>query len=647
MIDKSTFIARLSLMLTLFICLPTLADGVLGQNLVQNPGFDGGDNSWTIQLAKVVSSQAHEGKNSLQYQNINPKSYRMQTQIISAEPGQTIHFSAWVKGQDIIHNDRKYGASVFVQSYDEQGKYLGGSFPSGPTGTFDWTPINGLYIVPAGAEKVMIGVYLRRGATGTAWFDDVSAQIEKQPPFDVILEYPNYRGITTTDNNDIWKVLFMSNAADNQSAQIESRLISPSGKVLFTKNENLGSARTKVLSWKPTNNLPRGTYKWHFEMKAVDGKTIENKIVPIFVRSVMPSTYIDNQGFTVVNGQRYFPLGIYTGNSRDGKESYNTNIDLKNIANAGFNTILSYSYGDNENAARFLDDAEHNGLHVIYSLKDIQDDSQIDTYVQKFKDNPTLLAWYLNDESGPEHILTLEKMYQQVIKLDDAHPAYQTLYQVNLLNGYLNSLDIIGSDPYPVPQKPINEVSEWTRQTVAAANAAGQKGTWQVLQLYDSSLSNPKVPSHPPTLDEMRNMSYQALINGAKGLLYFAYHWLWAQDQSRQRNEAAFEKRWPDVQKLIGEIKPLTDVILKDNKVTLKVLSPSTAQYQAWQDDNKLYLVVVNAATEDKSESLQLQIPAGWHLLDNKIPGIQMQLKNNILQLDLAPLASGAVIFSR
>lgn len=655
MIDKSTFIVRLSLMLILCMCLPVFANGVLGPNLVQNPGFEQESSLWTIQLAKVVSSQAYEGNNSLQYRNTNPKSYRMQTQEISAVPGQTIHFSAWIKGQDIIHSDQRYGASIFMQSYDAQGKYLGGSFPAGPVGTFDWTQIKGFYIVPTGATKVMIGVYLRRGAIGTAWFDSVSAQIEEQSPLAVKLIYPNYHGLTTSDQKNTWKVLLTKVLfPESKPVQVISRLQSPSGEIIAAETRKITSdEESQEFSWEPHSNLVLGQYQWHFEMRSLEEKKIEQQTLSINVRANMPRVYIDNNGFTVVEGHRHFPLGIFTGASRDGKESYNTNTDLELIANAGFNTVLSYSYGTNENAVSFLDDAEKENLHVVYSLKDVygvQSDSVVEKHLKEVKGHPALLAWYTNDEFGPDRIPELEARYQMIVKKDDTnHPVFQVLYQVNQLSGYLDSLDIVGSDPYPITDKPIREVSEWTIKTVSAANAETHKSIWQVLQLHDKTLRDPQNPMRPPTLDEMRNMSYQALINGTKGLMYYAYHWLWAEDPGRQRNEATFEKRWPDVQKLIHEIKPLTDVILNNDKVDLKVLSPSTAQHQAWQDDNKLYITVVNSADYEEAADLNLEIPAGWRLGpdSSQLKGIDATLKGGTLQIKLAPIASGTIILSR
>jgi hypothetical protein len=132
--------------------------------------------------------------------------------------------------------------------------------------------------------------------------------------------------------------------------------------------------------------------------------------------------------------------------------------------------------------------------------------------------------------------------------------------------------------------------------------------------------------------------------------MYFAYHWLFFDiDESGKRiySEAAFQKRWPDIVKLIEEIKPLTGIVLQDEKVNLQKLNHSTVQYQAWQSDGKLYLMVVNAATDDKPASLALQLPSGWRLSPQQVPGVQARQHGDRLQIELAPIASGTLALER
>src|SRR5690606_11451301 len=79
----------------------------------------------------------------------------------------------------------------------------------------------------------------------------------------------------------------------------------------------------------------------------------------------MPKVYIDAQGFTVVDGKRFFPMGVYLGRDSNGEEH------LKRIGESGFNTVLSYSYGAGKDPKTFVQDAQKHGLKVVYSVKDM------------------------------------------------------------------------------------------------------------------------------------------------------------------------------------------------------------------------------------------------------------------------------------
>src|SRR6476646_2774147 len=78
-----------------------ISDIALGPNLVVNPGFEDGTKGWNVGPATITSSQAHSGNNSLVYNNTDPNNYKLIIQNFKVVPGQVIHFSAWVKGQDI------------------------------------------------------------------------------------------------------------------------------------------------------------------------------------------------------------------------------------------------------------------------------------------------------------------------------------------------------------------------------------------------------------------------------------------------------------------------------------------------------------------------------------------------------------------
>lgn len=48
-------------------------------------------------------------------------------------------------------------------------------------------------------------------------------------------------------------------------------------------------------------------------------------------------------------------------------------------------------------------------------------------YVQRLRSQPNLLAWYINDELGPEYLDKIEEKNLQIKQLDGDHPTFRVL----------------------------------------------------------------------------------------------------------------------------------------------------------------------------------------------------------------------------
>jgi len=100
---------------------------------------------------------------------------------------------------------------------------------------------------------------------------------------------------------------------------------------------------------------------------------------------------------------------------------------------------------------------------------------------------------------------------------------------------YRPAFDVTGADIYPVSYPPgthaatdnhdISVVGDITKKM---RSAAGGKPVWMTLQIAWSGVapttSNPSRVPRFPTLLEERFMTYQAIVNGARGITYFGGH---------------------------------------------------------------------------------------------------------------------------
>lgn len=612
-------------------------------NLVKNPGFENGAANWSIpkDTAQVVSDVAHTGKNSLNYTNTDAKIYKMFTQKLDVHPGQHILFSAWVKGQNLTG---KEGAGLFVQSYDGT-KYIGGAFPSTLTGTFDWKLVKGEYSIPPSATSTTVGLYLRKGMTGTAWFDDVEVQVEQPVPFISFLEYPNYRGMIQSGDKTPWKFTVNINALPDWkdgAINIKNVLTDTNGKVLFERSFQTSSKDTSVeVTFAPPANLPLGDYTLKQTISDPNGKVdLENEYA-IHVVTEMPKVYIDKDGFTVDNGKRFFPLGVYLGPTAE--------EDLQRIADGGFNTILTYGYGSGKDPQAYMQRAQNHNLKVVYSVKDMYPNlrkagpdamEKAAGYIKEFRDNPALLAWYTNDELGSEWLPKLETMYNQVKQLDPNHPTFQVLYQMGIMQKYFDVTDVLGADPYPVGSADLTKTAINTRITMAAAH--GARGVWIVPQLMDWAVYHADREQHPPSLDEMRNQAYQAIINGATGLIWYSYYDMMYEKYPRgesTKNMTLFKKRWTDASSMAHEIDAITPAILNGQRVSLDVTSDVKVEVGALQYNNELLILLANPYYQEAKVTLVL--PAGWKIGEADQGEIKSTSDNGKVTFTLPSVGSG------
>ncbi len=165
--------------------------------------------------------------------------------------------------------------------------------------------------------------------------------------------------------------------------------------------------------------------------------------------------------------------------------------------------------------------------------------------VEGLRQHPALGAWKGQDEprnpfdarkSVPA--ANLARGHRVVNALDPDHPLVVVQAPRGSVQGlvpYRPAFDIAGVDIYPVGYPPgvhtdqknkdisvVGDVARWIKQ------AAGAKPFWMTLQIAWSGViptaKNPNLVPRFPSPAELRFMAYQAIVNGARGLVFFGGH---------------------------------------------------------------------------------------------------------------------------
>ncbi|MCX6899101.1 MAG: hypothetical protein NT105_10405, partial [Verrucomicrobia bacterium] len=411
-------------------------------SLVRNAGFEDGKTHWSLpKTFSVVDDAAHSGTHSLRLVNTNKAAYLLASQTIPFKPGMKYRYSAWIKTRGVQGEDT--GATICMEWSGAKG-WLGGSYASGKKGDRDWFRVEDVTApIPKEATSVRVQLYLRKGMTGTAWFDDINVTESYPPALDAALLKPNYRGRLPKNATD-QRVIVRAKLADymKDSLKPEQTTLVCS---LLAGDKTVREQRVKqpkagyndvTFDAKP---LAVGDYIARVELLAPDGTSLgrqEFELHKLPAGAPQPTVFLDAHNRTLVNGKPFFPLGWYFG---PGPTTKNFEEHLDRVAASPFNTIMCYgiNVGGVEKVRTYLDALAARKLKIIYSIKDVYagtegyyepvlglrgEDAIVRGIVPLFRDHPAVLAWYLNDELPLTMRDRLDARQRLVRQLDPNHP---------------------------------------------------------------------------------------------------------------------------------------------------------------------------------------------------------------------------------
>lgn len=261
---------------------------------------------------------------------------------------------------------------------------------------------------------------------------------------------------------------------------------------------------------------------------------------------------INGDGVLEIDGKKVFPIGFTTSPPPDGKTPQGKN-GVAELADAGATFLRAGPLGMPWNAERFAnekameDAAARYGMHCWLNLREAVDltpgakrrEALLHRLVDTFKNHPGLGVYKGADEPalGKVPVERTERAYRAVKALDPNHPLALIeapdgiVPDVSNVKAYNSSCDIVGFDVYPIGYPPgrhsqfketnseISMVGDFTK--MATEISGGQKSVWMTLQIVWSGVAKPGKTLRYPTFAEQRFMAYQAIINGARGLMYF------------------------------------------------------------------------------------------------------------------------------
>jgi hypothetical protein len=306
----------------------------------------------------------------------------------------------------------------------------------------------------------------------------------------------------------------------------------------------------------------------------------------------------------VINGRKVFPIGFSPGPPNNGKAPSGGDA-LQELRDAGAvlfrmsqTTDWDSTVVSNQTVA--LDWAYQQGMFCWVNLRELSEFAAGDTttetalrnIVDTFRNHPALGLWKNFDEAwwGGVSAADLQRGYDVIKQEDTNHPIVQTHAPRGTLQDlqpYNVAADILALDIYPVGYPPgadslltnkeISMVGDWT--DFLGQVAGGQKETWMIEQIAWSGVTPPTKTLRFPTFQQERFMAYEAIIRGARGLMFFGGNvaaTLTPQDAALGWNWTFWNDALKPVVKQLGDNSLLADALVATNSTLPITMSGTT-----------------------------------------------------------------------
>jgi hypothetical protein len=555
------------------------ADGT-GPNLVKNANFDapGGDlASWNARAAGpwAIDRAGRGGRSALRLTSADAQQMVPQLeQTVTLEPG-LYTVSGWVRAESLGTKDTRSGVRVCL---DARPRFNWWHCTPVARGTADWTQLSqgGIAVSEPGPYKVTVGAY---GAPdGSAWFDEITLTARRKPPLDVYLLYPNFRGMLFEGRPQVVRVAI--GAA--QGARVRLALLEEPGGAV---------ARERVVTGPGTVELDaaglRGT-AWLLRAELLDAagaataRYPDHRIVRVSARSREDlRVWYDERNVLYMDGKPAFVLGLYTtGGYSTTRATYaqgDNGWGITKMSEAPVNMLINYHLGRAPIPAlsTYMDELSSRGIRYLQTVNFYyRDDPQykeidypaaregeeaLNRWVAKtLSAHPGFAGFYTADERPADIVPRVFTQYRVLAAAAPGTVTYAVLGDglERQAPQWRDAVDVMGLDPYPVVQpsgrNDLAMVGEWTR--IGQDAVKGARPVWMVIQYFPLTTAGGW-----PTAAEIKTMSWMAIIEGARGLLY----WSWGEKGlAWVRDPREREQKWADLVKITKEIHALEPVLL-------------------------------------------------------------------------------------
>lgn len=579
---------------------------------------------WENNLEIDISTDiARTGNNSI-FMKTEKSASPWIRQKVYVEEGAVYESSAWIKSDNL----QGRGIITKIEFYKENGGWVSGhESEKFNKMTGDWQQIKFEIEVPKGARIAQV-YYRLYHATGEAYFDDVSFVKVKDRP-QIVLKTDQIFYYTDIAEGLVQAEIHPEDG-ECQGKYIDVNILKEETGEFFYSAENLDAAFDFEHAFNPQGMEQEQPYRVEISLKDSQGKVLEVQDTIIY-RWERPSS-LQPDGTLIVDGEPFFPIIGYHVLERDYPR-----------VTESINTVQGWLTEDDNRMQNYLDSAHANGLKVLvplYTNMRVKENfAQMERRIPKFKDHPAVLGWIIIDEpiNNGIPLEELVEAYKLVRSMDSVHPTFIVEASTVFYEQTGKVTDILGIDPYPLPQSTITSVGN---QTMAAKKAVGTKPVWTILQAYRKRAYDDFVPS----ITELRNMAYQTILEGAQGIGYYSFedpNWDLTEHQLYEGIVKYKEEELPHI----------SDFVLHSKQ--LGYYRDAEILWALWERDDEIYAAVINLVEDAQIAGVSLPaygydvqiiapISSQYNIIDDQLTLDLNELESTLIKLK--PFASSAGI---
>jgi len=595
----------------------------LGPNLLVNGDLRSGLQGWTLGPS-CFSLEGSGDTASLRLQQPCAERFPTAQNALKCPPG-LYTISAEIKTQTTITVPKRPGGTRIRLIENPVNKWA----PTDPVvGTTDWTSAVKAHAEVADGNTGFFRAETVGPVAGTSWFRKLFLRRELPAPLETFLLYPNYRGMMFSDQSQVARVAIDVRApADTTVAQLHVVLevMDPGGKVLSTHRLSPPADGSTVATI-DMGSLAPGRYRLQGYLEGPGNKRIFTQSpytivkVSLETRASMKA-WIDSDNIIHMGGQPRFVIGLYDTTGYALAPDYYT-PRLKAIAKAPINLMINYFLGNGraDIIYAYTEAMEPLGIFYLATVNalfpenrwypkwardgNIGPDQVIAQYSKALAGDSRVVGYYTCDECASERQPEIFHQYGLIKENDPASITFAVENYPGEFQFWRDTVDVLGVDPYPLGSRfPESVVGDWTRKVVAAVH--GARPVWTVIQFFWQNWL-----SHFPTEQELHDMSWMAITEGASGVFYWSYGRRgldWGKEGPVVR-----QQRYDELVNVTRGISALEPVLLAPDSPVLSANSASGIVITKEKDlkDGSRYLISYNHSGDSVKARFTLRRPA-------------------------------------